>query len=280
MKFDWTDASQQCGYDWLWSMYREILEDRIVDVFEACVNLELAVCKFVEDAVATCGEDEKVSFSFEPLPEWKPWLQTIAECVHVHVNMPAGMGVGHRALAHKAECKAFGWALQVPKGPGTVNTHARSYAATTGDMGTELGLPQFAVDNRSAASLLPPWMDMNVLPPDVDLDDELSPEGGGVDALPVALYEDGPGTASDVDGLELESSDVDGPRMIDVESVASDIDGPMLDDCAPEEVPAPAAAAETVEQDESWEPFTVGTGPSVLMPNAMRLGPTACVRQR
>ena len=78
---------------------------------------------------------------------------------------------------------------------------------------------------------------------------------------------------------------MDGPRITDVESDASDIDGLMLDDCALKEVPAPAAAAEIVEQppasDESREPFTVGEGPSVLMPNAMRfLRPTACVRQR
>ena len=80
-----------------------------------------------------------------------------------------------------------GLRLGIAKGPGTVNTHAQSYAAATSDMGTELGLPQFEVDNRSAASLLPPWMDMNLLSPDVDLDDEQLPEGGGVDALSVAL---------------------------------------------------------------------------------------------
>jgi hypothetical protein len=37
--FDWSDSSPQAGYDWLWSEFREIPTDCLIDLFEATVDM-------------------------------------------------------------------------------------------------------------------------------------------------------------------------------------------------------------------------------------------------
>ena len=60
VRFDWSDASQQTGYDWLLSQYKEVPRSSIVECFEATLELQRAMDAHMDQARANAGDDEAV----------------------------------------------------------------------------------------------------------------------------------------------------------------------------------------------------------------------------
>ena len=104
------------GYDWLWSTYHEICADKLLETFEAAVALQQSIADYVagarqdrETAGGSAGDaagkglgpDEVWQDRLVLLPQWKPWLETLSENVHQHINPPVALASGHSALADK-----------------------------------------------------------------------------------------------------------------------------------------------------------------------------------
>ena len=280
IRVEWSDSSQQANYDWLWSQYREIKMDRLVDWFHATIALENATEQHAGELEALPEEEAQVPT--KPLDAWQPWLKTIGESVHEYVNLPAALGSGHRGLPHKAAAKVFGWAMTSPNCGDALAEHAGSYAGHTSDLGVETSLPDFFVDGH-CASLLPPWFNKQDCQADVE-DTTLASEdlahlagdscniagdiGNHVDA---ALSDcDGPMFKSDIG----EGSDVDGDILASQKSLAqSDLDGVLQD---AEQVAAPADEVHVEppvvpHEKVSWLPHKSSQESATLMPNALRI---------
>lgn len=125
--------------------------------------------------------------AFETPAEWAPWLQTIRQNVRHHINPPAALGSGHRALSDKAAAEAYKWSLQEAFG-NKLRCHAESFVSYTTDMGVELGLADFAVNDLEG--LLPRWVHRVGLQPDVFM-----AEGGADAQVFIASQTDSAGPA-------------------------------------------------------------------------------------
>jgi hypothetical protein len=103
------------------------------------------------------------------LPDhWVPWLRSIRDHVHEHINPPCALGSGHRSLADKASAEVYKWALQEPFCK-SLGVHAASYLSHTSDMGVEVGLPDFSIAG-DVETLLPSWFHREELAPDVPME--------------------------------------------------------------------------------------------------------------
>jgi hypothetical protein len=167
--FSLADSSPMCGYDWIWSQYHEIEKDKLVEVFDAVVNLTASIvgyCNRVEELSGPALDEDMhdvselrdayvhLKFDSEPLPEWKEWLRCIRSNIYEHINPPMALGSGHRALSDKTAAECFKLRLQTDASV-DLDAVARSFASQSGDMGLEMGMPAFRVASQD--SLLPDW---------------------------------------------------------------------------------------------------------------------------
>ena len=82
-RFDWSDSSPGKEYDWLWSMFREIGDNQLIDAFEASVLLERWIKEYVCEVSRSHGDNlEDLRLPVEPLPEWKPLLHILQHSIY------------------------------------------------------------------------------------------------------------------------------------------------------------------------------------------------------
>ena len=168
VRFAMTDSSPIGGYDWLWSTFHEIHEDKLVSCFEALTALQTSIQDFATGLVDDDDDDEELDWHSrcEVLPEWQPWLDTLRDNIRLHINPPAALASGHSALSDKVAAEAHKMHLQTPQGV-SLCAVTRLYGSHTGDMGVELGIPTFVLA-AGPDSILPTWHERMPLHPDVD----------------------------------------------------------------------------------------------------------------
>ena len=228
VRYAWADSSPLAGYDWIWSQHHQIEKAQVFRAFRAVCSLQEAIANFVSeherelelDMEDDAPADHEGRWPTAPLPAWVDFLSVLKDNIREHVNPPAAMGSGHRSLVDKVACEVYKWHLQLPVSA-DLSAHASSYVAFCSDMGVELSIPDFQV-NDSIAGLLPDWLKRGLR--DVD-------EDAHADVLPVPV----PPMPAEAAQLAMP----DGPHV--AEDV--DIDGPCLSDsdvCAePGEFPGP-----------------------------------------
>lgn len=200
VRYSLSDSSPQVNYDWLMSQSVSILKANLVETFDAAVDLERAVRAHVSrraaDGIARAAQADILleaggcCEAEPPEPDWVPWLQSIRRHVRQHVDVPSALTTGHRGLAHKCAALVFKWSLTAPAHM-PLKRYAESFISSTGDMGTELGIPDLSLEDHDG--LLPGWMDRGSFSLDI--------EGC-----------DGPLQQGRADEL---SDDVDGPLLMD-----------------------------------------------------------------
>lgn len=168
----WTDSSPLAGYDWIWSQSHVVKKADAWEVFKATKAIHKHVANFVETCVELHGgfDAEVAGFlgSGELLSQCQPATRVLAASVRELISPPAALGSGHRGLADKASAEVYKWALHSFPGQPLAD-HAMSYIAHCGDMGVEMGLPDFELIGP-VETLLPKWMERQPLHPDLDLE--------------------------------------------------------------------------------------------------------------
>jgi hypothetical protein len=87
--------------------------------------------------------------------------------IREHILPPGALASGQRGLAHKAAALVYMWHLEV--GPShALADFAESFESNTGDMGTEISLPDFVCSRRAADDLLPDWVQRQDLANDLE----------------------------------------------------------------------------------------------------------------
>lgn len=168
VKFEWSDSSPVKGEDWLWSQYNEVAIESLDKVFSAIVNLTHALDNFSYSWRQE--HDDDVPMDFTPDLLWHPWLKTLKAEIQRHVNPPMAMGDGCKSLADKCAVEAHKWYLQKPLEEPLIE-EARRYACHCGDVGTEIGTPDFQLEVHE--ELLPEWVSRPASRgPDVNLPNE------------------------------------------------------------------------------------------------------------
>ena len=192
----WATAEPR-GYDWLWSQHHEIRETDLLSVFEAVVSLSQSISTFCEESAAHASEydeDTDGPVSVDPLPAWVPWLKIICSSIREHIHPPVALASGHRGLADKTAAEAFKFHLQTSRKV-PLKRIADTELSQTGDMGVEMGIPDFRI--KSHESLLPVWVQ--------NLDTSLDVEAISEEQLPSQPdIEEGSGS---LDGPMLAASD-------------------------------------------------------------------------
>ena len=167
------DSSPIGGHDWIWSMYFEVQDSAMIEVFFACTNLILAIQAYAESIALELEENE--TFSREQCcyvaPEWEPWLKTLLYKVHLHINHPNALATGHQGQADKVAAEVYKMHFQTPNDI-RLKDEATRFRWNTADMGIELGLATHELANGDPASLLPPWVERGESQLDANFDIE------------------------------------------------------------------------------------------------------------
>ena len=165
VRFELSDSTSIGGIDWIWSQFKSIDIHNLQEAFDAMVALSRAVNNECERRAAIEAETGDVAIDTHiPLDSWKPWLSSIQRTIVEHVNPPAAMGSGGRSLQDKCIAEVHKWTLQLP--PSTsILEHSSTYCAHCGDLGTEMGVPDFETSDHN--KLLAPWMNRNPIVADV-----------------------------------------------------------------------------------------------------------------
>jgi hypothetical protein len=174
IKFGLADSSPIAGYDWIWSMYYEIRNDKVIEVWKAVMCLTRAIEAYVAELHRNhggeLGPDE--TFTMEELayvsPDWEGWLRTIAGNIHLHINPPTALANGHQGLADKVAAESYKYHLQVPDEM-PLREVADTFRSNTADMGIELSLSTFNVPKGDPQQLLPGWVERGQMPDDVEV---------------------------------------------------------------------------------------------------------------
>ena len=154
----------------MWTEFREIDAEMIVELFEAVTALELLTKNYMEGLKDDEDEDgegdkEDIVVPLEPEADWVDHLKVIKDNVHHYINVPGAVPSGFRGRSHKASTKAFGLSLILGATRDGTNEHSQTYAGSTFDFGAESQLPVWAVEG-GAASLLPPWLGTEPIEPE------------------------------------------------------------------------------------------------------------------
>ena len=168
-----SDSSPIGGYDWLWSQCTMVANHLLVEAFDKFVELVEKISDFVHrrDAALSADQDssqelvETFPTGYDPLPEWRPLLMFLKATVWQLVSTPIALGPGHRGLVDKVTGELHKWHLNLPQDQ-TFSEHADCYNLHTSDRGTEASLPRFRI-NGNHESLLPDWLDRELLQPDM-----------------------------------------------------------------------------------------------------------------
>ena len=185
MRASLADSSPIGGHDWLWSMYFEVFDDKVIDVFEAVNALMLAILAYVASVTADLGEED--TFSREQCcfvaPEWEPWLKTILYNVHLHINPPSALASGHQGQADKVAAETYKMHLQTPHDI-RLKDEALRFRWNTADMGIEIGLATHELRDGNPASILPPWVERGETQMDeADFEIEIDDNNAGDDLV-------------------------------------------------------------------------------------------------
>jgi len=165
VRYLWSDSSPQAEYDWLWSQIHEIHINVIVETFHAANRLQLMITLFVEQQQVAHNADTSghIAPSLEPLECWRSLLQTLKN-IKEHIYHPTAVASGQRGLPHKIAAELHQWHFDVPVAV-SLNAHADTFECHTSDMGIEISMPDFEVDNVD--DLLPPWLQREDLHADI-----------------------------------------------------------------------------------------------------------------
>ena len=101
----WSDSSPMSGYDWLWSQFREIQEDKVVAVWRAACELQLASNELAQLVSGEELEIPEKELAHELFAERH--RERFALHVRLHVDPPVALGSGHRALVHAVSGQTF-----------------------------------------------------------------------------------------------------------------------------------------------------------------------------
>ena len=168
----WSDSSFQAQCDWILAQYRRVAKSQLVDLFHASIRLERQIHDYVRAVRVESSPDDMLAVPLEPQEDWKDDLRVIRNSMQEHVMVPLAIGAGHRSLPHKCGRVAYGLALvsdpavAIESNQDPVDDISASTVSHTGDMGVEMGIPDFRVEK--ASGLLPPWIDRSSLGPDID----------------------------------------------------------------------------------------------------------------
>lgn len=99
--------------------------------------------------------------------DWKPWHTCMWTNIREGINTPCALDSGHRDLLDKAAAEVYNIALHTPVSV-RLSQHVETYVSYTGDMGVEMGIPDFRLVGASHDRMLPDWCLRQIPPMDVD----------------------------------------------------------------------------------------------------------------
>lgn len=150
------DSSPLAGYGWIWSQYAEVAMARLVETFEAFCSLRAAVGELLDrpegDGDVLRSEDAQLPCP----PEWQVCHHILKTNIFEVISTPCALGSGHRGLPDKVCAEVYKMALNTPPSI-SLSQMASTFTAYTGDMGVEMGIPDFRI-SEACNSLLPPWI--------------------------------------------------------------------------------------------------------------------------
>ena len=165
VRFLWSDSSLVKGYDWLWAQSHEIRKSDLIATWRSAKELTELIRNHVAELKRRAPDDPPV-YHPEPLPEWVPHLSQLL-CIREHIFAPVSLALGHSGVPHKAAGLLHCWHLELPAGE-PLRSMCSSFVSHTSDMGTEVGLPDFAIEDAEA--LIPDWISRDAMRPDVEVE--------------------------------------------------------------------------------------------------------------
>lgn len=201
-RYGWADSSPQGGRDWLLSKVSVVPGDvDLCDLHDAArtvASLSDAPAP-VSDSDSN-GSSEDVEAAGGDLEQRRGCFQKLQAGLSEHVFPPVALGLRQSDLAHKCAAFVHCVALEVSPTRADLEEALRSVVSFTTDLGTELGMSGFRVDNLSG--LLPEWLQQ---PFQMLVADGEAHEQVAVEACEVRRDVEGDVDAVSVAGLVLEA---------------------------------------------------------------------------
>ena len=166
-RFGLADGSPAWGYEWLWAEHTKVQSgDDLLTVF-------YSGRRFIEEMNQLQNEMPEWPENIEDVPEsLRQTLRDIAKCIEHHVHTPVVMASGYMGLAHKLAGCLHMFALGRPSEDQLIS-FVKSFVSWTSDFGTEVGFADFRT--KSVRDLLPGWMTIDPLVPDMEVSDDQPP---------------------------------------------------------------------------------------------------------
>ena len=223
------DGSYQCNYDWLWAYYHEVANDKLPATLQAVCELEAHMKSAATNAVDLGAPGNRSTPHWAISEDMQRWLDIIGSNFHEHTCVPAALAYGFAGVPHKCAALAHMFCLKIPTSM-PLREFNDTFASNTSDMGVELSISDFAVDDPE--DLNPSWTNRQQSTLDIMVDADADVDHASIPTL-------------DIDSLASPCSPVnectDGPtsfealpeRLDEINHVDGPIIGPISDDPLP-----------------------------------------------
>ena len=245
VRFAGADSSPQHGRNWLLSSCVSVRQDKIVEVFH-CVQRLIAECQR-RSLQKSLGREEQEEESEQSCRDHA----TVHAFVVQEHDVPVVLGSGAESIANKCAAMLHKWSVFL--GDSTcLPEHLKSFFSFCSDMGAELGIGHFHVENFM--SLLPAWQRHEAM--EVDLPEAAAVPGRG------NQHEPSP------EPMNLES-DLPSPVPEQPMESALESDLPFPIPAQPNE-PVDVLMREDAQQPVwTWQPPPSGDNSAHFLPNAL-----------